>query len=105
MWLIFFKASLKMVFVGTDTFVKVKSSDSLIFFNSCVNAETFKFAQVTDVHYPKTGVAGYEGRSFDFAIKNYNKAIDMINNSDIEYVFFTGDIVDKSFKEVFDDFF
>ena len=29
----------------------------------------------------------------------------MINASDVEYVFFTGDIVDKSFKEVFDDFF
>jgi hypothetical protein len=78
---------------------------ALILFNSCVNAKTFKFAQVTDVHYPKTGIAGYEGRSFDFAIKNYNKAIDMINDSDVEYVFFTGDIVDKSFKEVFDDLF
>ena len=78
---------------------------TLTLFNSCVNAETFKFAQVTDVHYPKTGITGYEGRSFDFAIKNYNKAIDMINNSDVEYVFFTGDVVDKSFKEVFDDFF
>ena len=78
---------------------------TLLFFNSYVNAETFKFVQVTDVHYPKTGIAGYEGRSFDFAIKNYNKAIDMINASDVEYVFFTGDIVDKSFKEVFDDFF
>ena len=71
---------------------------TLILFNSCVSAETFKFAQVTDVHYPKTGITGYEGRSFDFAIKNYNKAIDMINDSDVEYVFFTGDIVDKSFK-------
>ena len=78
---------------------------TLLFFYSYVNAETFKFAQVTDVHYPKTGIAGYEGRRFDFAIKNYNKAIDMINDSDVEYVFFTGDIVDKSFKEVFDDFF
>ena len=78
---------------------------ALLFFNSYVNAETFKFAQVTDVHYPKTGIAGYEGRRFDFAIKNYNKAIDMINDSDVEYVFFTGDIVDKSFKKVFDDFF
>ena len=78
---------------------------ALIVFNSCANAEIFKFAQVTDVHYPKTGIAGYEGRSFDFAIKNYNKAIDIINNSDVEYVFFTGDVVDKSFKEVFDEFF
>ena len=48
---------------------------ALLFLNSYVNAETFKFAQVTDVHYPKTGIAGYEGRRFDFAIKNYNKAI------------------------------
>lgn len=78
---------------------------ALILFNSFVKAETFKFAQVTDVHYPKTGIAGYEGRRFDFAIDNYNKALDMINNSDVEYVFFTGDVVDKSFKEVFDDFF
>ena len=78
---------------------------ALLFFNSYVNAKTLKFAHVTDVHYPKTGIAGYEGRRFDFAIKNYNKTIDMINNSEIEYVFFTGDIVDKSFKEVFDDFF
>ena len=45
---------------------------ALLFFNSYVNAETFKFTQVTDVHYPKTGITGYEGRSFDFAIKNYN---------------------------------
>ena len=78
---------------------------ALILFNSYANAETFRFAQVTDVHYPKTGITGYEDRNFDFAIKNYNKAIDMINKSDVEYVFFTGDIVDKSFKEVFDDFF
>ena len=78
---------------------------SFLFFISSANSETLKFAQVSDVHYPKIGIAGYDGRNFDFAIKNYNKAIDMINNSDIEYVFFTGDIVDKSFKEVFDDFF
>jgi hypothetical protein len=78
---------------------------ALILFNSFVKAETFKFAQVTDVHYPKTGIAGYEGRNFDFAIKNYNKAIDLINDSDVEYVFFTGDVVDKSFKDVFDNFF
>ena len=78
---------------------------ALILFNSCVNAEILKFAQVTDVHYPKTGSSSYNGRCFDFAIKNYNKAIDLINASDVEYVFFTGDIVDKSFKEVFDDFF
>ena len=78
---------------------------ALLLFNPFVNSETLKFAQVTDVHYPKTGIMGYEGRSLDFAVKNYNKAIDMINNSDIEYVFFTGDIVDKSFEEVFNDFF
>ena len=47
----------------------------LLLFNSCANAEIFKFAQVTDVHYPKTGSTGYEGRSFDFAIKNYNKEL------------------------------
>ena len=78
---------------------------ALLLFNPCALSKTLKFAQVSDVHYPKIGIAGYEGRNFDFAIKNYNKAIDMINNSDIDYVFFTGDIVDKSFKEVFDDFF
>ena len=78
---------------------------ALTLFNSCVNAEILKFAQVTDVHYPKTGSASYNGRNFDFAIKNYNKAIDLINDSDVEYVFFTGDVVDKSFKDVFDNFF
>ena len=78
---------------------------ALILFNSYANAETFRFAQVTDVHYPKTGITGYEDRNFDFAIKNYIKAIDMINKSDVEYVIFTGDIVDKSYKDVFDDFF
>lgn len=78
---------------------------ALILFNSYANAEILKFAQVTDVHYPKTGIAGYEGRNFDFAIKNYNKAINMLNNSDVEFVFYTGDVVDKSFKEVFDNFF
>lgn len=76
----------------------------LIFLNSFANAETLKFVQISDVHYPKAGVS-YHKRNFDFAIKNYEKAIDMINNSDSEYVFFTGDIVDKSFKEVFDNFF
>ena len=45
---------------------------TLIFFNSYANAEILKFAQVSDVHYPKTGITGYEGRRFDFAIKNYN---------------------------------
>ena len=78
---------------------------ALILFNLYANAETLKFAQISDIHYPKTGTAGYQGRNFDFAIENYNKAIDMINDSDVEYVFFTGDIVDKSFKKVFDDFF
>lgn len=78
---------------------------TLIFINSCANADVLKFAQLSDVHYPKIGVAGYEGRNFAFAIKNYKKAIDMINNSDVDYVFFTGDIVDKSFEQVFNDFF
>ena len=78
---------------------------ALLLLNPCVKAEILKFAQVSDVHYPKAGVTGYEGRRFNFAIDNYNKAIDIINNSDVEYVFFTGDIVDKSFKEVFDNFF
>ena len=77
---------------------------ALLFFNPYANSETLKFAQVTDVHFPKKGIMGYEGRSLNFAEKNYNKAIDIINNSDVEYVFFTGDVVDKSFKEVFDDF-
>ena len=78
---------------------------ALILFNSYANAEILKFAQVTDIHYLKIGIAGYEGRNFDFAIKNYNKAIDLIHDSDVEYVFFTGDVVDKSFKDVFDNFF
>ncbi len=78
---------------------------TLLFFLPCASAETLKFVQVSDVHYPKIGGSAYEGRNFDFAIKNYNKAIDMINSSDADYVFFTGDIVDKSLEDVFDNFF
>ena len=44
---------------------------TLIFLNSYANAEILKFVQVSDVHYPKIGITGYEGRRFDFAIKNY----------------------------------
>ena len=33
---------------------------ALILFNSLAKAETFKFAQVTDVHYPKTGSLTWE---------------------------------------------
>lgn len=76
----------------------------LLFLNSYACSEILKFAQVTDVHYPKAGIMGYEGRSLNFAVINYNKTIEMINNSDVDYVFFTGDIVDKSFKEVYDEF-
>ena len=60
---------------------------ALILFNSCVNAEILKFAQVTDVHYPKTGSSSYNGRCFNFAIKNYNKAIDyFVDKKYIEYM-------------------
>ena len=78
---------------------------ALLLFDLQANSEILKFAQVSDVHFPQSAIMGYEGRTLNYAVENYNKAIEMINNSSAEYVFFTGDVVDRSFKEVFDDFF
>lgn len=77
----------------------------LLFSNTLAFCETLKFIQVTDVHFPKKGVMGYEGRSFVHAKANFYRAIDLINKSDAEFVVFTGDSVDKSAGEVFDELF
>ena len=37
---------------------------ALLLLNPCAKAETLKFAQVSDVHYPKAGVTGYEGSKY-----------------------------------------
>ena len=68
-------------------------------------ADSLKFVQVSDVHYPKENVLGYENRSLEFAKENFKRLIPALNNLDVQYVFFTGDCTDQSFKEVFDDFF
>jgi 3',5'-cyclic AMP phosphodiesterase CpdA len=68
-------------------------------------AETIKFIQVSDVHYPNEKRLEYEGRSLKNAKPNFQKTIHSINKTDIDFVFFTGDLVDQSQKELFDGFF
>ena len=75
------------------------------FFCNIAFAETLSFIHVTDVHTPKSDVRTYEGRSFEYAEKNLETAIKQINKTNTDYVFFTGDSVDQSFKEVFDKFY
>lgn len=74
-------------------------------FNNLVFADTLRFIHVTDVHYPKENIKGYEGRNFEFAKENLENAISKINNSNADYVFFTGDSVDQAHKKVFEEFF
>lgn len=68
-------------------------------------AETLIITHITDVHTPKSDIRTYEGRSFEYAEKNLETAIKQINKSDTDSVFFTGDNVDQSFEEVFENFF
>ena len=69
-------------------------------------ADTIKFVQVSDVHFPQRDYLSYEGRDLSFAITNYEKAIKQINSDkDIQAVFFTGDFTDRSLEEVYLDFF
>lgn len=69
-------------------------------------ADTLHFVQIADVHYPKKNFLYYGNRDLSNAVDNYTKAINYINSqNNIEFVFYTGDYVDRSLKEVYDDFF
>ena len=69
-------------------------------------ADTLTFVQISDVHIPQKDVIKYEGRSIANAESNFKRAISAINDKEeIEYVFFTGDSVDRSNKEVYIRFF
>lgn len=75
------------------------------FFCNITFAENLSFIHITDVHTPKSDVRTYEGRSFEYAETNFKTAINQINKTNTNYVFFTGDSVDQAFEEVFDKFF
>lgn len=75
------------------------------FFCNTTLAETLSFIHISDIHYPDKNIMGYLGRNFERAEQNLKSAISAINKTDTNYVFITGDFVDQSRKEVFDNFF
>lgn len=66
---------------------------------SGVNSTSLKFAQVSDVHFLENGanttykMTGESPRLLDDAIKQINE------QTDIDFVMFTGDLIDKSFEK------
>ena len=66
---------------------------------SGVGATSLKFAQLSDVHFLENGsnttfkMTGESPRLFDDAIAQINE------QSDIDFVMFTGDLIDKSFEK------
>ena len=66
---------------------------------SGVNSTSLKFAQVSDVHFLENGanttykMTGESPRLLDDAIKQINE------QPDIDFVMFTGDLIDKSFEK------
>ena len=77
----------------------------LMFVSNIALADTLKFAQITDVHTSDTDVT-YSGRNLSKNQINLQNAVSAINADDsIQYVFFTGDSVDKSQKKLYEKFF
>lgn len=69
-------------------------------------ADTLIFAQITDVHIPAKTNQPILRRDLSKAEENLRCAIRKINNDDsIQYVFFTGDSVDRSYEELYTKFF
>ena len=66
---------------------------------SGVNSQSLKFAQVSDVHFLENGsnttykMTGESPRLLDDAVKQINE------QADIDFVMFTGDLIDKSFEK------
>lgn len=66
---------------------------------SGVNSQSLKFAQLSDVHFLENGanttykMTGESPRLLDDAINQINE------QSDIDFVMFTGDLIDKSFEK------
>jgi len=76
-----------------------------IIFAGIANADTLKFAQITDVHTSEQNVK-YNGRNLDNSQINLQKAVNAINaDNSIQYVFFTGDSVDKADSGLYTIFF
>ena len=76
-----------------------------MFVSNIALADTLKFAQITDVHTSDTDVT-YSGRNLSKNQINLQNAVSAINADDsIQYVFFTGDSVDKSQKKLYEKFF
>ena len=77
----------------------------LMFVSNIAFADTLKFAQITDVHTSDTDVT-YSGRNLSKNQINLQNAVSAINaDNSIQYVFFTGDSVDKSQKKLYEKFF
>lgn len=69
-------------------------------------ADSLIFAQITDVHLPDKIKQPIIKRDYTHSEDNLRCAIRSINdNSTIQYVFFTGDLVDRSYKELYEKFF
>lgn len=69
-------------------------------------ADTLIFAQVTDVHLPAKTKQPIIKRDYTHSEDNLRCAIRKINSdNNIQYVFFTGDSVDRSYKDLYEKFF
>lgn len=69
-------------------------------------ADTLIFAQISDVHIPASPNQPLLQRDFSKSESNLRQAVRSINgNKNIQYVFFTGDLVDKSYPQLYEKFF
>ncbi len=76
-----------------------------VVFANTMFADTLKFVQISDVHTSEKGIK-YNGRNLDNSQTNLRNAVKNINNDkSIQYVFFTGDSVDKSTANLYKIFF
>ena len=84
---------------------KIFLTSLLLFLSNIAFADTLKFAQVSDVHLQNPNVT-YEWRDLSHAKENFYKAMDTLEgDNSIQYIFFTGDFVDRSFGDLLDEFF
>lgn len=77
----------------------------LLFCSNFAFADTLKFAQVSDIHLQQPEIS-YEHRDLSHSKENFYKAMDTLKeDSSIQYIFFTGDFVDRSFENLLEEFF
>lgn len=92
-------------FLTTAVLVVITACGIQMYFNTAEGATTLKFAQVSDVHLSSEKVN--KGYRLTASSKNLlDDAIDEINNTpNLDFVFFTGDVIDVPFEKNFSMFF